>query len=253
MASMAPPATGASASLLLLGDGRLPAGGHAHSGGMEEAVRNGRVNDLGTVGEFLAGRLATSGLVAAALAAAACEMQHPLVLLDGEADARTASPALRAVSRRQGRQLLRAGAALWPAAALDELAGLYHLAHPTRSGHVSGGQGPPKRDRFAWGPHHPVALGAVARAAGLDGPGAALVAASWSVTGPASAAVRLLSLDPLAVHALVARLAPSIDEVAAEGALAGGGAFEDLPCAAAPLLDVGAERHATWEARLFAS
>jgi urease accessory protein len=242
MASMAPPATGASATLLLLGDGRLPAGGHAHSGGMEEAVRNGRVNDLGTVGEFLAGRLATSGLVTAALAAA-----------DGEADARTASPALRAVSRRQGRQLLRAGAALWPAAALDELAGLYHLAHPTRSGHVSGGQGPPKRDRFAWGPHHPVALGAVARAAGLDGPGAALVAASWSVTGPASAAVRLLSLDPLAVHALVARLAPSIDEVAAEGALAGGGAFEDLPCAAAPLLDVGAERHATWEARLFAS
>jgi urease accessory protein len=65
--------------------------------------------------------------------------------------------------------------------------------------------------------------------------------------------VRLLSLDPLAVHALVARLAPSIDEVAAEGALAGEGAPEDLPCAAAPLLDVGAERHATWEARLFAS
>ncbi|SCD54738.1 urease accessory protein, partial [Streptomyces sp. TverLS-915] len=31
-------------ALLVLADGRLPAGGHAHSGGAEEAVADGRVS-----------------------------------------------------------------------------------------------------------------------------------------------------------------------------------------------------------------
>ncbi|MDX6427775.1 MAG: urease accessory protein, partial [Streptosporangiaceae bacterium] len=58
--------------LLLLADSRLPAGGHAHSGGLEAAATAGVVDDLGGLADFLRGRLATSGLVAAALAAAAC-------------------------------------------------------------------------------------------------------------------------------------------------------------------------------------
>ena len=61
-----------SAAALLLADGRLPAGGHAHSGGVEAAVRGGRVIDLGSLVAFLQGRLATAGLVDAALAAATC-------------------------------------------------------------------------------------------------------------------------------------------------------------------------------------
>ncbi len=237
------------AALLLLGDGRLPAGGHAHSGGLEEAVGDHRVTDLASLATFLSGRLATAGVVGAGLAAATCGGNHSFDLLDAESDARIASPALRSSSRRQGRQLLRAGVAMWPSPVLDDLA-----SHPHhRSGHVSAGQDPPNRDQNEWGPHHPLALGAVARAAGLDGHDAALVAASWSVTGPASAAVRLMSLDPLAVHALVAELAAAIDEVAATAVAAADGPLDDLPCGAAPLLDVGAERHATWEARLFAS
>lgn len=237
------------AALLLLGDGRLPAGGHAHSGGLEEAVRDGRVADLATLAPFLTGRLATAGLVAAGLAAAACCGYHSFDDLDAEADARVASASLRATSRRQGRQLLRAGIAMWPSPVLDDLA-----ASPNhRSGHVSPGLDLPNRDQTDGAPHHPLALGAVARAAGVDPGGAALVAASWSVTGSASAAVRLLSLDPLAVYALVADLAPAIDEVADTATRAAAGRLEDLPCGAAPLLDIGAERHVTWEARLFAS
>lgn len=33
------------AALLVLADGRFPAGGHAHSGGAEAAVRAGRITD----------------------------------------------------------------------------------------------------------------------------------------------------------------------------------------------------------------
>ncbi|MEU5422925.1 urease accessory protein UreF, partial [Streptomyces sp. NPDC020667] len=35
----------ARAALLVLADGRFPAGGHAHSGGAEAAVKAGRVRD----------------------------------------------------------------------------------------------------------------------------------------------------------------------------------------------------------------
>src|SRR5215469_75251 len=57
---------------LLLGDARFPAGGHAHSGGVEPAVTAVTVTDLRTLEAFLRGRLRTAGLVAAAIAAAAC-------------------------------------------------------------------------------------------------------------------------------------------------------------------------------------
>jgi hypothetical protein len=56
---------------LLLSDSRFPAGGHAHSGGVEPAVTAGTVTDVASLEVFLRGRLATAGLVAAGLAAAA--------------------------------------------------------------------------------------------------------------------------------------------------------------------------------------
>ncbi|HKT03753.1 MAG TPA: urease accessory protein UreF, partial [Rugosimonospora sp.] len=77
-------------TLLLLADGRYPAGGHAHSGGLEAACAAGRVHDLDSLEGFLRGRLATAGLVGAAFAAAACARPDELGALDGELDARTA-------------------------------------------------------------------------------------------------------------------------------------------------------------------
>lgn len=99
------------AALLLLGDGRSPAGGHAHSGGLEAAVAAGRVSDVPSLTAFVGGRMGTAGLVAGAFAAAACAAfpdAAALAELDGELDARMLSPTVRLASRRLGRQLLRA-------------------------------------------------------------------------------------------------------------------------------------------------
>ncbi|MEU3543230.1 urease accessory UreF family protein, partial [Streptomyces paromomycinus] len=92
------------AALLVLADGRFPAGGHAHSGGAEAAVKAGRIRDAASLEAFCRGRLHTAGLVAAALAAAAAAGCDPLVL-DEAADARTPVPALRLTARRLGRQM----------------------------------------------------------------------------------------------------------------------------------------------------
>lgn len=217
-------------TLLVLSDGRFPSGGHAHSGGLEPVAALGGVVDVDSLGAFLRGRLLTAGLVGAAVAAAAATLRHDWVVLDAEATARMASPAVREASRRQGRQLLRTAAAAWPGPVLDGLA----RACPG-------------------GAHHAVVLGATAAAGGL-GPGEAAVSACYSaVSGPATAAVRLLGLDPLAVNALLADLSADVDDVAAAAAAFAGGPPAELPCTSAPMLDIAAEAHADWEVRLFAS
>ncbi|GIH77538.1 urease accessory protein UreF [Planobispora longispora] len=296
------------AALLLLADSRLPAGGHGHSGGAEAAIAAGTVRDLPTLAAFLRGRLATSGLVSACLAAAACALSAPAAgsgtasapagddagergmpspaargraaagvaggllggwtELDAEADARTASPAQREASRVQGRLLLRTARRIWPSPVLDGLA-----------------------EAVPEGAHHPIALGAAAGAAGCAPEEAALAAAYTSVTGPATAAVRLLGLDPVAVHRLLADLAPDLERTAstATAAVTPGleqtvstviapgleraatapsahtadspppspaptaSAWAELPAHSAPALDLLAERHLRAGLRLFVS
>ena len=221
-------------SALLLSDSRFPAGGHAHSGGVEPAVTAGIVIDLESLEAFLRGRLRTAGLAAAGLVAAACMRAgaEPWDVLDAEADARMPSPAQRGASRRQGRALLRAARVAWP----DDgaLAGL-------ASGEYWGG------------PHHAVVLGAAAAAAGCGAGDAARIAAYQSVAGPASAAVRLLALDPMRATAVLARLARDIDQIAERAAAAAAGPLEELPCPSAPALDLLAEAHIRAEVRLFES
>ncbi|MGX7674791.1 urease accessory protein UreF [Plantactinospora sp. DSM 117369] len=216
------------ATLLVLADGRLPAGGHAHSGGLEAAVTSGRLRDLAGLTAFLHGRLAGTGRVGAAFAAAACAAAKADDIartdaLDQGMDARTPSPALRRASRAQGRALLRAGRAMWPV------------------------------DPVIRNPHHPVALGVVAAAAGLSPAEAAVTGAYGTVSGPASAAVRLLGLDPYAVHALLAELAGVCDRLAALAVAGADDPVDRLPADSTPLLEIGAEVHASWEVRLFAS
>lgn len=221
------------AALLLLADGRFPAGGHAHSGGAEAAVRAGRVTGPEGLEEFCRGRLHTTGVVSAALAAAAV-LGVDTGELDAAADARTPSPALRTAARRLGRQLTRAARATWPSPELDALA-----------------------RRFPKGAHQPVVLGVAARAAGLGPADAATCAVYDSVSGPVSATVRLLGLDPFAASAVLARLAPALDRAADRAVEAAHRVLDNgvdvLPAPAAPLLEISAEAHAAWPVRLFAS
>lgn len=221
-------------ALLVLADGRFPAGGHAHSGGAEAAVRAGRLTDAAGLEAFCRGRLHTTGLTSAALAAAAALGADPHAL-DEAADARTPSPALRAAARRLGRQLMRAARVAWPGPELDRLAAA-----------------------FPRGAHQPVVLGTAARAAGLGPEDAAHCVAYETVGGPATAVVRLLGLDPFRATAVLARLAPAMDQVVADAVAAARaavdrGCLDALPAASAPMLDLTAEQHAAWPVRLFAS
>ncbi|MFC5171251.1 urease accessory protein UreF [Streptomyces mutomycini] len=221
------------AALLVLADGRFPAGGHAHSGGAEPAVAAGRIRDAESLENFCRGRLHTAGLVAAALAAAAAAGHDPLAL-DRAADARTPVAALRDTARKLGRQMMRAARATWPSAELDALA----TARPR-------------------GAHQPVVLGVAARSAGLEPLDAAYAAVYETVSGPATATVRLLSLDPFDATTVLARLVPELDRVAETATATARRVAEEgidvLPAASAPLLDISAQQHATRPARLFAS
>jgi len=102
----------------------------------------------------------------------------------------------------------------------------------------------------------PVALGAVAAAAGLAPREAALCSLHHLVGAITTGAVRLLGLDPFEVHAIAAGLALRLDRLAEDAAraaddLARTGA--SLPSSTSLLADILAEHHATWEVRLFAS
>ncbi len=251
------------APLLLLADSRLPAGGHAHSGGMEAAIAAGLVGDVDGLEAFLRGRLATAGLASAGLAAAACDHAAEAAAgapacwagLDAEAAARAPSPAQRTAARVQGRALLRAARAAWPHPVLESLAaGSGLAADPAAAGRPA--------------PFHPIVLGACAWVTGGTPGDAALIAATNATTSPASAAIRLLGLDPLTVTGLLARLSPQAAAVAAEAAraasrctAAGTGAhpgrtaarWAGLPAPASPGLDLLAERHAREEVALFES
>lgn len=211
---------------MLLADSRFPGGGHVHSGGLEEAAARGLVRTESDLPVFLRNRLRTAGALAAIFAAAATRPDPDWLLLDSELDARTPSAAQRAASRAQGRATARAAALMSPL--VTEL-----LAVTPR-------------------PHHPVILGAL-----VGTPAdAALTAAYLSVSGPASASVRLLGLDPLRVNAIVADLGPSITAVADEAAATAHHDPADLPAPGSPGLDVLAEehdRHHREEVRLFAS
>jgi len=228
-----------SALALLLADSRFPGGGHAHSGGLEEAAARGLVRTEADLPGFLSGRLRTAGALSAVFAAAAAHAAARRAdiwsTLDMELDARTPSAAQRSASRAQGRATARAASV---------------MVVPT----VDNGCGSPLRVLLAATPrpHHAIVLGVVAGVP-FD---AALVAAYLSVSGPASAAVRLLGLDPLRVNACVAGLAARTHAVAAGAADHAALDPALLPAPGAPGLDLLAEehdRHHREEVRLFAS
>ena len=218
--------------LLLILDSRSPAGAHNHSGGMEAAIDAGWVSDVAELAQFCRGRLYTTGLVAAAFAAASCRgwmagwQAADWQQSDDELSARMPSAAVRTASRAMGNGLRRLLAVTVPET---------DLALPWS------GIEPPA-------PHHSLVLGAACALTGGSPDLAARAAALGTCTAPASAAVRLLGLDPYAVQGLLADLGPLISQIADAATNA-----HELPDDSAPALDLLADVHLANEVRLFAS
>ncbi len=164
------------AVMLLLADSRFPSGSYAHSLGLEQAVADG----LRDVPAFIRAR---QRLVAAADARFAVEARRGNVWED-EWYARCPSPELRDSARRLGSQLLRSAAVVWPQLEVRRLP-------------------------------RPLALGVVAAAAGIDDEETALLALYDDAATIASAALKLLPLDPAEAARWLAELSPAMTAAAA--------------------------------------
>jgi urease accessory protein len=224
-------AAGGAVVAMVLGDSRFPAGTHAHSLGLEQAVEDGlTVRD---VPAFAAARMALVAEADAALAVAA----RRSVAADGPAAvdalselhaARTPSHVLREQARRLGAQLLRSAEAVWP-------------GDPIAWCRVPGRIVP-----------RPVALGVVAAAAGLSDEDTARVALYDDAATVCSAALKLLPVDPAEAARWLVELAAPI--AASASRIAGDRSPpERLQPPAAPALDIAASIHTAREERLFAT
>jgi urease accessory protein len=223
------------ASLLHFGDSAFPAGGYAHSLGLESYCADGLVTGPDGVLAFVTSHLEGSAgpcdatAASAALAAAARGDMDACAELDRVLDAMKPARELREASRQMGRQTLRVGAAL--------------TGDPRLAAHrdaVEGGVLPG---------HHAVAFGVTGGVLGWEREAAAtalLYSTSASLVG---AALRLCRMGQLDGQRVLWALAPVISRLAAEAARRDA---DDL-WSFAPGIEIRSMRHAAQDARLFRS
>ena len=222
-------------ALLQFADGLFPAGGFAHSLGLETYVQDGVVADRAGLEAFVTAHLEGSAgpadavAVAHAVRHAANDDVAGWVALDERVDAMKPVPELRAASRQMGRQTLRVAAALGP----DPF-----LAAIERA--VADGLSPG---------HHAVTFGAALGRAGVE---AELAAGAYLYSTAAllvGAGLRLIALGQLEGQRVLAAMRPRITRLAAAAATA---TVDDM-WSFNPGLELAAIRHATLDARLFRS
>ena len=222
-------------TILQFADGLFPAGGFAHSFGLETYVQDGRVRDRRGLEAFIVAHLeGSAGPADAAAAAIASRLAHAgdadgWVELDARLDAMKSVPELRAASRQMGRQTLRI------AAGLGDDPFLARLARAVDESRAVG--------------HHAAVFGA---ALGRGGATPERVAAAYLYSTVAllvGAGLRLISLGQLEGQRALASMRPVVERLAADAATA---TVDDL-WSFSPALELAAIRHATLEARLFRS
>ena len=224
----------ASVLAMLLADGRFPAGSYAHSLGLEQAVADGLASC--GVAAFISARLRLvaepeARIAVAARRSALRDAVAGALAVDEECCARCPSPVLRESARRSGRALLRSASAVWPPppGALIE-------------GYRAASRSTPR----------PVALGVVAAASGMDDAALAAVALYDDAATVASAALKLLPLDPPQASRWLAQQAEWI-ETAALVVAADERPLAEQPAPAAIALELAAAAHHERRERFFVS
>jgi urease accessory protein len=222
-------------ALLQLGDGLFPAGGFAHSFGLETYAQDGRVRDRDGLEAFVTAHLEGSAGPADAVAVAiATRLATTSDLaawsaLDARLDAMKSVPEFRAASRQMGRQTARV------AAALDGDTFVASLARAIDEGLTPG--------------HHAAVFGAAAGRWGAE-PEAAAAAYLYSTAALlVGAGLRLLTLGQLDGQRVLAAMRPRVTRLAAAAAQA---TVEDM-WTFTPALELAGLRHASLDMRLFRS
>jgi urease accessory protein len=222
-------------TLLQFSDGLFPAGGFAHSFGLETYVQDGLITDRAGLESFVVAHLEGSAGPADAVATAASVRLAVAgdlagwVALDARLEAMKAVPETRAASRQMGRQTLRVAAGTTEDPFVAELARAVD-------------------DSLAAGHHAPV-LGAVLGRAGAE-PEAAAVAYLYSAAALlVGAGLRLIALGQLDGQRVLTAARPLIARLATRAAAAGP---EDM-WSFNPGIELAGIRHATLDTRLFRS
>ena len=226
---------GALLALLQLADGLFPAGGFAHSFGLETYAQAGVVKDAAGLRSFvrahLVGSAGPSDAVAVASVArlAAADDLAGVLDVDARLDAMRIVPEFSSASRQMGRQAIRVTSA-WNGDAL-----LLALADRVETGATPG--------------HYPVAFGAAAGRTGVAAGDATAAYLFATASMLVNAALRLLSLGQLEAQRTLAGLRP---EIAALAATAESTTLDDM-WSFTPGLELAGLRHAELDMRLFRS
>jgi len=222
-------------TLLQFSDGLFPAGGFAHSFGLETYVQDGRVRDRRDLETFIAAHLdGSAGPADAATAAIAVRISwrgepREWLALDAHLDAMKTVPEFRAASRQMGRQALRV------AAALGDDPFLARLARAV--------------DDERTAAHHATVFGAAVGRGGADPERAAAAYLYATAALLVGAGLRLIALGQLDGQRVLAAMRGRIERLAAAAAAA---TPDDL-WSFNPALEIAGIRHATLEMRLFRS
>lgn len=214
--------------MMLLADARLPVAGHTQSGQLEAAVRSGLTAEQVPV--FMRSRLASVVRVEAGTAVVALHRLRAGLPLEPVIDAwaaRTPSAPMRDTSRTLGRALLRLVRRLFPDS--PHLAEVTGLERPCR----------------------PLVLAAAAAIGGIAPASLGRLVAYDDLQTVASAALKLLPLDPLDTTSWVHDLLPEAERLAIEVAPLTDP--HDIPAPSAPQLDLWAQTHAHTTRRLFSA
>jgi urease accessory protein len=221
-------------AVLQLADGLFPAGGFAHSFGLETYAQDGRVHDRESLEAFVVAHLdgmagpAEAVAVAAAVRAAVAGDQTAWVDIDARLEAMKTVPEFRAASRQMGRQTARVAAV-----ARDPF--ITTLARAIEDGLTPG--------------HHAAVFGAALGRRGVE-PEAATAAFLYSTAALlVGAGLRLVSLGQLDGQRVLTAVLPRVARLAATATVT---AVDDM-WSFTPALELAGLRHAGLEMRLFRS